>query len=94
MDIGLPELSDEQIEEVSKTAENAARKYIFSMVKQKQVERLNISVESEGTKPVSLTVEVDVKLAGDIDVCDENGLAHGAVEAAFQAVETYLRKLT
>ena len=41
VDLGIPELTDEQIEEVSQAAENAARKHIFSKINQKLVENLN-----------------------------------------------------
>ena len=48
MDLGLPELTDEQVEAVSKAAEDAARRHIFGKVSRKQVENLTISVEAEG----------------------------------------------
>ena len=94
MDLGLPELTSSQIEEVCTTAENAARKHIFSQVKQKQVQTLNISVEAEGTKPVSFTVEVDLELEPDAKGVDEKKLADEAVKEAFETIETCLRKLT
>ena len=62
VDLGLPELTDEQIEEACTAAENAARKHIFSKLTQKQVDALNISVEAEGNKPVNFTVEVDLEV--------------------------------
>jgi hypothetical protein len=56
VELGFPELTTEQIELLCQTAENAARKHILSKVSSKDVERLDISVEAEGTKPVSVTV--------------------------------------
>lgn len=95
MDLGLPELTDEQIEEISQLAEDAARKHIFSQINQKQVERLNISVEAEGNKPpVNFAVEVDLLLMREAKGVDEKALADGAVKEAFKAIEEYLRKLT
>jgi Protein of unknown function (DUF3194) len=94
VDLGIPELTDEQFEEVTQGAEDAARKHIFSKISQKLVDRLNISVEAEGTKPVNFTVEVDLALLPKAESVDEKALAAEAVEKAFQAIETYLRKLT
>ena len=94
MDLGLPELTDEQVEAVSKAAEDAARRHIFGKVSRKQVENLTISVEAEGASPVNFTVEVDLGLAVDIKGVNEEALADEAVKAAFEVIETYLRKLT
>ena len=94
MDLGLPELTSEQIETVCATAEDAARKFIFSKVNQKQVDKLNISVEAEGDKPISFTVEVDLQLAPEVQGLDQKELADEAVEQAFEAIEASLRKLT
>jgi hypothetical protein len=93
VDLGIPELTDEQVGEVSEVAEEAARKFVFSKVKQVSVSSLDIAVEAEGNKPVNFTVEVVVKLVPDTKG-SERELADGAVKAAFEAIETYLRKLT
>lgn len=93
MDLGIPELTDEQFEEVTQIAEDAARKHIFLKVNQKQVENLTVSVEAEGTKPVNFEVEVDLSLVKKVNGIDENELAKEAVKAAFDAVDSYLRKL-
>jgi len=93
VDFGIPELTDEQFEEVTQVAEDVARKLVFSKVNQKLVDRLNISVEAEGTKPVNFTVEVDLALAPEPKDVDVKLLASEAVAEAFKAIETYLRKL-
>jgi hypothetical protein len=94
VDLGIPELTEEQIEAVSQTAEDAARKHILSKVNNKQVSRLDIAVEAEGTKPVSFTVEVELLLLPETKGVDEKVLVEQAVKSAFEAIETYLRKLT
>lgn len=94
MELGIPELTSEQIEELCSTAEDAARKHILSKVSIKQVDTLNISVEAEGAKPVTLTVEVDLELSPEAQGVDQKKLADEAVKKAFLAIETYLRKLT
>jgi hypothetical protein len=94
VDLGIPELTDEQIEAVSKAAEDAARKYLFSKIKQKQVQKLDITVEAEGAKPVFFTVQVDLAVVPEAKDVNEKALAKEGVKAAFDAIESCLRKLT
>ncbi len=93
-ELGLPELTAEQIEALCLTAENAAKKYILAKVSSKMVEKLNISVEADGTKPVNLTVEIDLVLLPHAKNVDLNKLVDEAVEEALKISENYLRKLT
>jgi hypothetical protein len=93
VELGIPELTDEQFEEVSQIAENAARKFVFSKVSQKTVEKLDISVEAEGTKPVNFVIEIDLALSSELKGIDAKLLVEDAVKDAFKAVEDYLRKL-
>jgi hypothetical protein len=91
---GIPELTTEQIETLCSTAENAARKYVLSKVPSKMVEKLNISVEADGTKPVNLTVEIEMALSQQMKDFDADKLVNEAVKEALKASENYLRKLT
>jgi hypothetical protein len=93
-ELGIPELTTEQIETLCSTAENAARKYVLSKVSSKMVEKLNISVEADGTKPVNLTVEIDLVLSPQMNDFDTETLVKEAVKEALSASEDYLRKLT
>lgn len=94
-DIGLPELTPEQIEKLCSAAEEAARAYILSRVPPKRVETLNISadVELEGEKPLTLTVEVELTLSPLMRDFDVKKLADEAVREAFASAEKYLREL-
>lgn len=94
VELGIPELTNEQIEEVCATAEDAARKHVLSKVSQKLLEKLDISVEAEGAKPVTFTVEVDLALMPETKDFNQKKLAEEAVRKAFEAIETYLRKLS
>lgn len=93
-ELGLPELTAEQIETLCLTAENAAKKHILAKVSPKMVERLNISVEADGTKPVNLTVEIDLVLSPQTENVDLNKLVDEAAKEALKSSENYLRKLT
>lgn len=92
-ELGIPELNSQQIEELCSIVEETARKYVLSQVSAKRVEELNITVETEGTKPVTLTVDVDIVLSPLMKNFDAQNLADEAVKEAFAAAENYLREL-
>jgi hypothetical protein len=92
-ELGLPELTTEQIEELCSIAEEAAREYVLSKVPSKRIETLNISVEAEGTKPVTLTVEIDIVLSPLMKEFDVQKLVDEAVAEAFTSAKKYLREL-
>ena len=94
VELGIPELTNEQIEEVCTTAEDAARIHVLSKVSPKLLEKLDISVEAEGAKPVSFTVEVDLALIPEVKDFNQKKVAEEAVREAFEAIEIYLRKLS
>jgi len=93
VELGIPELSTEQIEALCSKAENAARKHVLSKVSSKMVDRLDISVEAEGSKPVNVTVEVNLTLKPEAKGVDAQALAKEATNEAHRAIEKYLRKL-
>ena len=92
VELGIPELTTEQIEILCSTAENAARKYVLSKVSSKMVDRLDISVEAVGSKPVNVTVEIDLALSPQAKGIDAQTLVKEAVNEAHIASEKYLRK--
>ena len=92
-ELGLPELTTEQIEELCSIAEEAAREYILSKVPSKRIEKLNISAEAEGTKPVVLTVDTDIALSPLMKDFDAQKLVDEAVAEAFISAKKYLREL-
>lgn len=91
--LGIPELTSQQVEELCSVAEEAAREYILSRVSAKRIETLNVSVETEGTKPVTLTVDVDVALSPLMKNLDVQRLVDEAVKEAFASAERYLREI-
>ena len=64
-------------------AEDAARKYIFSRLPMKAVDRLYICVEVDGTKPLNLKVEVDLLLNSRIEDADCVSIVDKSVKEAF-----------
>ena len=89
----MPELSTEQIENLCTGAEAAAKKCILAKVSSKLVERLDISVEAEGSKPLKVAVEIDLVLSPEAKDVDAQGLVKEATRAAHSAVENFLRKV-
>ena len=95
-ELGLPELTPEQIEELCSVAEEAARVYILSKVPFKLVETLNITADveiEEEEKTSTLTVEVELTLSPLMRDFDVQKLADDAVKEAFASAEKYLREL-
>jgi hypothetical protein len=92
-ELGLPDLTSKQIEEICKLAEETARQHVLSKVASKGIKTLNISVEAEGTNPVTLTVDVDIALSSLLKDFDAQKLVDEAVKEAFKSAETYLRKV-
>ena len=92
-ELGIPELTTEQIEELCAIAEEAAREYVLSKIPSKRIDTLNISVEAEGTKPVNLTVDIDIALSPLMENFDVQKLVNEAVKQAFALAEKYLREL-
>ena len=92
-EIGIPELTSDQREELCEIAEKSARKYILSRVPSSQIATLNITIDAHGTKPLTVDVDIEITLAPPMKDYDVETLTHDAREKAFTSIETYLRKL-
>ena len=93
MELGIPELSTKQIEELCSIVEKTAREYILSKVSSKRIETLNISAETEGAKPVRLTVDIDTSVSPLMKDFNVQELVDEAIKEAFISAENYLREL-
>lgn len=91
-DLGIPELANEQLEELCTLAEEAARKHVLSKVPSKRIETLDISVEVEGITPLNLTINVDMQLSPLMKDFDVQKLANEAIQEAFTLAEEYLKE--
>ncbi len=91
VELGLPELTTLQIETLCETAEDAARKHVQSKISSKLIDRLDITVEAQGTKPIDLSIEIDLTLTKDAKNVDVNALVQEAVAQAHLASENFLR---
>jgi len=93
-DIGIHELTSKQLEKLCEIGEQAARNHILSRVTERRITTLDITVDTEGTKPVTVNVEVEVALSPLMNDVDADKLAKEATEKAFQAIKQYLRELS
>jgi len=91
--LGIPELTTEQIELLCQTAEEAAKNFILSKVAVKNLDTLDIAVEVAGTKPVDVTVEIDLILNKSVKGVEAEALVKDAIKEAHEAAEKYLRQL-
>ncbi|NIP67385.1 DUF3194 domain-containing protein [Candidatus Bathyarchaeota archaeon] len=92
-ELGLPELTSEQVEELCEIAERSARKYVLSEISVKKISTLNITVDARGTKPVTVNVDVDLNLAPNMRGYNVKKLANEATQQAFNSIEKHLRKI-
>ena len=90
---GIPKLTLEQVQELCELAEQAARKYVISKVSISRIVSLDVAVDAEGTKPVTVNVDVTVVLSPILKDFDVEALTQGATKQAFAHIEEYLREL-
>lgn len=89
----IPELNSEQIKELCEVAEEAARKYVLSNVSSSKISTLNITIDTQGTKPLNVNVDVEIALSPLMKNYDVKKLTVEAMNKAFASIEKYLRKL-
>ena len=92
-DIGIPELTIEQVAELCEGAEGVARQHVLSKVSASRIVTLDVSVDAEGTKPVTVNVDVSVVLSPLMKDFDVEALTKEATNHAFAHIEEYLREL-
>ena len=92
-EIGIPELTLEQVEELCERAEQAAREYILSKIPNNRIATLDVTVDAEGTKPLTVNVDVTVVLSPLMKDFDVEALTKAATKRAFAHIEEYLREL-
>lgn len=79
---------------LSEIAEKAARDYVLSKVPQRKVSALSIIVETVGSKPVTVSVDVDLVLSPLMKTYNAKELASEATDKAFEVMEQFLRGLS
>lgn len=93
-EIGIPELTPEQLEKLCKIGEKAAREHVLSKVSARKISALNISIDTDGTKPVTVNVDVEISLSPLMKSYNVDELAKEATQKAFAAIKDYLSELS
>jgi len=91
-EIGLPELTPEQREQLCLLAEKAAREHVLSKVPSREIITLNITVEIEGKKPITTSVETEIQLLHQTENFEPEQLAKQATQEAIEAIDRYMRR--
>jgi hypothetical protein len=88
---GVFEPNLEQVEELCEIAEETAREYVLSKAPPRRISILNVTVDAEGTKPITINIDVEVVLSPLMKNFDVEKLVKEATERAFASIEKYLR---
>ena len=93
-EIGLSELTVEQLEKLCKIGEKAARDHVLSKIPNRRISYLDVTVTTEGNKPVNVNIEVELELSPLMKDFNVEELTKIAVEKGFAAIEEYLREIS
>ena len=92
-EIGIPELTSKQVEELCEVGERAARDYIASKIPARRITSLDIVIDVEGAKPITVNVDIEIALSPLMKDYDAKQLINEAKQEAFKVIEEYLRKI-
>jgi len=92
-EIGIPKLTPKQLEKLCEIGEKTARQYVLSKVSSSKISALNISIDTEGTKPVTVNIDVEISLSPLMKEYNVEKLAKEATEKAFASIKEYLSEL-
>ena len=93
-EIRIPELTLEQVEKLCERAEQAAREYILSEIPKNKISNLDVIIDAEETKHLTVNVDVAVYLSPLMKDFDVEALTKAATKNAFAHIEEFLRELT
>ena len=93
VEIGIPALTLKQVQELCERAEQVARAYVLSKVSTSRIAILDVLVDAEGAKPLTVNVDVTVVLSPLMKDFDVKALTEEATKRAFIIIEEYLRDL-
>jgi hypothetical protein len=83
--------TEQELETICDSAEDAARKTIFKLVNSKQITDLDITIESHGDKPLTLVVDISISSRNSND--ETTKLIDIACDEALRAAELKAKEL-
>jgi hypothetical protein len=90
---GIPTLTLRQVEEICEKAEETAKKHVLSQIPISRITTLDVIVDAEGTKPLTVNVDVTIVLSPLMKDFDVKALTKEATKRAFAQIEEDLREL-
>lgn len=79
--------------ELCRTAEEKTREFVLSKIPRKQIEKLDVTAEVEGLRPVSVTISVDIRLTPVMRDVDVKKLADDSAASGLDAAREFLREM-
>jgi len=92
-EIGISELNSKQAEKLCEIAEKTVRKNVLSKVPIKKISDIDITIDIEWSKPVTVNVDLQITLSHIMKDYDVQKMTNEAIEKAFLAIEKYLREI-
>jgi len=92
INIGLPELSEEQLIEIGELAQGIIIKHVFSELNRSDVKDIEVTTRINRGKTLNLEIEVYLEVPVFVKV-DVERLIDEALEKAYEAVERKLREI-
>jgi hypothetical protein len=92
-EIGIPKLSSKQVEKLCEIGEKAARDYVSSKISAHRISTLDITIDVEGAKPITVNIEIELVLSPLMKDYNAKKLVNEAKQKAFNAIEEYLRDI-
>jgi len=85
----LRKLTDQELDEISQIAVEAAENFILSRVSKKEILDLQINVEltSQGGLDVDMFVDLDLD---ELSAADENEITQKAVDTALEKIDEFI----
>ncbi len=92
INIGLPELSEEQLIEIGELAQETIIKHVFDVLNRSDVKDIEVTMRINRNETLDLEVEVYLEVPVFVKV-DVEGLIDEALEKAYEVVERRLREI-
>jgi len=92
INIGLPELGEEEIIEIGELAQETIIKHVFDVLNRSDVKDIEVTMRINRGETLDLEVEVYLEVPIFVKV-DVEGLINDALENAYGAVERRLREI-
>ena len=92
IEIGVPDLNEDQLEELTIFLEQEVQKRIFKRIKPKYIENFNLDIVLEKNEDLSLKIDLEIA-AINISAKNIDELINSALQSAADSLEQKLQSL-